>query len=58
MLHWLCDFFELATLVYTTSNHARTSKWVAPSVSNFGEEVLGYLQEGLSGIDSECDCTV
>jgi hypothetical protein len=35
------------------SNHAGTSKWDTLHDPNFEEEVLGYLQEDLSDVESE-----
>jgi hypothetical protein len=35
-----------------------TLKWVTPHDSSCGEEVLGYLKEGLSDTDSESECIV
>jgi hypothetical protein len=46
--HWLRDFFDSAALVYTMSKQAGTLKWVTPCDPSFGEDVLEYLQEGLS----------
>jgi hypothetical protein len=40
------------------SNRAGTSKWVTPRDSNFGEETIGYLQEYLSDVESEGECTI
>jgi hypothetical protein len=53
--HWLRDFFDSAALIYTMSKRAGTFKWVTPCDSSFGEEVLGYLQEGLSDVESESE---
>jgi hypothetical protein len=56
--HQLHDFFDSATLVYTVRKHAETSKWGTPHDPSFGGEVLGYLLEGLSDVESESECTV
>jgi hypothetical protein len=56
--HRLRDFFDSAPLVCTVSKRAAASKQVTPCDSNFEEEVLGYLQEGLSGVESESDCAI
>jgi hypothetical protein len=40
------------------SKHCGNSKSVTLCNPNFGGEVLGYPQEGLSNIESESHCTV
>jgi hypothetical protein len=57
--HHLCDFFFYSAAVsYTMRKCAGTSKWVTPHDVSFGEEVLGYLQERLSDVESESECTI
>jgi hypothetical protein len=56
--YWLHNFFDLAALIYTMSKRAVTLNWVRAHDPNFGEEVLGYLQEGFSDDESESECTI
>jgi hypothetical protein len=51
----LRDFFLSQPL---SSIPCRISKSITPCDHSFGEQLLGYLQEGLSNVENESECEI
>jgi hypothetical protein len=55
---WRSEGLYVTCYVHKMSKHAGTSMWITTHDPNFGEEMVGYLQEGMSDAESESECTI